>query len=202
MGLFRWRGAWARSVFLLIFLIVAVAPPAYAGVTITLWSRETFGRFPHAFFTLHGTPDSGGAPIDVSYGFTAKTVSPAVLLGNVPGMIDKTEKKYIARSDAHFSVKLTDARYQAVLRLVAEWGEGGDPHYSLERRNCVHFVAEAMRRSGLAVVEGPRLMKKPGAFTRSIGQLNLTRVTMLEMPAKQYWAMLPPLAPAGAGGVR
>lgn len=183
-----------------LLLAIGTIVPAQAAVTITFWSQELGQSFPHAFFTLAGTPDAGGPAVSASYGFTAKAVTPALLAGSVPGMIDRPKPGYIARSNAHFSVVLTDAQYTHVLALVGEWGPAGDSHYNLNRRNCVHFVAEAGRRSGLTVTEPKRLMKKPRSFTRSMAQANVGRVTVIELPAKAYLATMtqPPPPPVEA----
>lgn len=188
----------ARHLVLLVLCVFATIAPASAQVTITFWSQEMGKNFPHAFFTLRGTVEATGAPVDISYGFTAKAITPAILLGTVPGRIDLTTEKYIARSNAHFSTVISDAQYASVLALVEQWGEGGDYSYNLNRRNCVHFVAEAMRRSGLAVEEPRALMKKPRSFTRSVAALNAGRVAVIEQPAAAYLATLLPLAPATA----
>lgn len=182
--------------------LLAMAAPAQAGVTISFWSHEFGNEFPHAFFVLEGTPDAGGEPVEASYGFTAKAVSPAILMGSVPGRIDVTKRSYIERSDVHFSVTLTDAQYAAVLRLVEEWGESGDHHYSLNRRNCVHFVAEAARRAGLTVVEDPKLMKKPRSFVHSLEPMNVGRVRVLETDGRAFYALADrTVAPGGAVAV-
>lgn len=185
------RLAVVRRVFLAVSLMGAMlaAVPASAKVTITFWSRDMGGSsFPHAFVTLVGTLDADGAPVDTSFGFTAKAVTPAILLGSVAGRIDVTARDYIARSDAHFSAEISDEQYGAVLKLVDEWGENGDHHYNLNKRNCVHFVAEAARRAGLAVVEDPALMKKPHSFVVSLEPLNTGHVRLIEQPASVYLA--------------
>ncbi|GAA0445759.1 MULTISPECIES: hypothetical protein [Sphingomonas] len=170
-------------------LSLGLTAPASAGVTISFWSHEFGNEFPHAFFVLEGTPDAGGEPVQLSYGFTAKAITPAILMGTVPGRIDETKQKYIENSDVHFSVMLTDAQYAAVLALVEEWGEKGDHRYSLNRRNCVHFVAEAARRAGLTVVENPKLMKKPRSFVHSLEPMNQGRVRLLEMEGEAFYAL-------------
>ncbi len=180
---------WAHGIAL--FLLVACGiPPARAAVTITFWSQELGQSFPHAFFTLAGTPDAGGPTVSAAYGFTAKAITPALLTGTVGGRIDLPTERYIARSNAHFSVVLTDAQYAKVIALVDEWGPNGNSRYNLNRRNCVHFVAEAARRSGLVVVETKGLMKKPRSFTQSVAAANVGRVTVIELPARDYFASL------------
>ncbi|MFZ3484601.1 hypothetical protein [Sphingomonas sp. 3-13AW] len=186
-------------------LSIGLVAPASAGVTISFWSHESGQNFPHAFFVLEGTPDAGGARVQVSYGFTAKAITPAILLGSVAGKIEESTPGYIHSSDAHFAVMLTDAQYAAVTELVQQWGEAGNSRYNLNRRNCVHFVAEAARRAGLTVVEDRKLMKKPRSFVHSLEPLNEGRVRLLEMPGKAFYELAdrttaPRSAPAAVPG--
>jgi hypothetical protein len=170
---------------LLIWLAIAVEPAA-AKVRMTFWSREEGSMFPHAFITLDHGPDRGGPEVNLSYGFTAKTISPAILWGTVPGKIDLTPRGYILKSYAHFSVWLTDAQYDNVLKLVDEWGEKGDHHYNVKTRNCVHFVAEAARRAGLRATVDPKLVKKPHAFLESVIAQN-PGISSVEQPGAAFY---------------
>ncbi|PZO72816.1 MAG: hypothetical protein DI640_12035 [Sphingomonas taxi] len=175
-------------------LCVGYALPAQAAVTITFWSHELGNSFPHAFFTLRGVPDAGGAPVDTNAGFTAKSVSPALLMGPVAGKLDIARPSYVASSDAQFSVVMTDAQYVAVLRLVDAWSEGKpDSVYRLGDHNCVHFVKEAARLVGLSALDQPRLMKKPRSYLKAVLAGNAGRVTPIEMHGKQYLASLGPI---------
>lgn len=191
-----------RNLFLAIACLLATIAPASAKVTVTFWSQDFSGNFPHAFFTLRGTVEATGEAVNVSYGFTPKAMTPAILMGSVPGRIDLTTDKYIADSNAHFSSVVSDAQFASLRSLVVEWGEQGDHRYNLNRRNCVHFVAEAMRRAGLRVEEPKKLMKKPRSFTQSVAALNVGRVAVIERPAREYLATLPPLAPTGVAAAR
>ena len=180
--------------FAFLLLWLAAALPAHAAVVITFWSHEFGNSFPHAFITLRGTPDAGGAPVDADYGFTAKTVSPALLFGTVPGRIEPAPKTYIEKSDAQFSVTLTDAQYAQVLALIAAWDEKtGDGHYNLNNRNCVHFVKEAARVAGLTGLDQAGLMKKPRSFLLAVEAANEGRVTRVNEHGKEYLAALGPL---------
>jgi hypothetical protein len=173
--------------------------PAWAAVTITFWSHELGNSFPHAFFTLRGVQDGGGPPVDVNYGFTAKSVSPALLMGSVAGRLDISRPFYIGTSDAQFSVVLTDAQYAQMLTLIAAWDEKtGDGRYDLNDRNCVHFVKEAARIAGLANLDHPKLMKKPRSYLQAVAAANPDRVAVIHMHGKAYLASLPPLTTAPA----
>lgn len=164
--------------------------PAQAAVIITFWSHELGNSFPHAFFTLRGVPDSGGAAVNETFGFTAKTLSPALLFGPVPGKIDVAHQGYIAGSDAQFSVTMTDAQYRDVLGLVDAWTEGKpDGVYRLGDHNCVTFVQEAARRVGLVRLNKPGLMKKPRSYLKAIQTENMNRVTVIGMHGKAWLAM-------------
>jgi len=187
-----------RSALVLLALITAL--PAQAAVTITFWSHELGNSFPHAFFTLRGIPDAGGAPVDVNYGFTAKSLSPAILMGSVKGKLDIAKPGYMRGSDAQFAVRLSDAQYAQVLALVNAWDEKtGDARYDLGTRNCVHFVQEAARRAGLVNVEFPKLMKKPRSYLKAVAAANPGAVTVIGQSGKTYLDALPALTPATVG---
>lgn len=186
----------ARLVRFLAVLILwlGVALPAHAAVTMTFWSHEFGNSFPHAFITLRGVPDAGGTPVDADYGFTAKTISPAILFGTVPGRVEPSPKTYIGKSDAQFAVTLTDVQYNAVLALIAAWSEkAGDARYNLNNRNCVHFVREAARVAGLTGIDQPGLMKKPRSYLLAVEAANDGRVIKVNQDGKTYLATLPPI---------
>jgi len=175
-------------------LLLLTALPAQAAVTIAFWSHELGNSFPHAFFTLRGVPDAGGVAVDVTYGFTPKRISPAILFGTVPGRIDIAKPGYVAGSDVQFSVVLSDAQYADLLRLVAEWSpDTGDASYRLNTRNCVHFVQEAARRAGLTRITFPALMKKPRSYLKAVAAANADRVTPIAQRGRDYLKTLPPL---------
>lgn len=174
-----------------------IAHPAAAQVTITFWSHDQDQEFPHAFFALKGMPDAGGPVLDENYGFTAKALTPAILWGSVAGEVQTAKPGYIRRSDAQFSVMLSDAQLAGVQALVTEWRA---VKYNLNKRNCVHFVAEALRRSGLTVPALPKLMKKPKSFLVTVGKANEGRVTQIRLKGPAYIAAygMPGAAPATA----
>lgn len=167
-----------------------VGTAAEAKVRLAFWSRDSGQYFPHAFITLKGTLDRSGEAVDTSYGFTLNSVTPIALFSAVPAHIDITSKRYIRDSDAQFSLEIEDAQYDAIIAQASEWGAKGS-RWSLNKRNCVHFVAEAARRAGLTVVEDRKLMKKPRSFTLSLIDLNPGRVTPIAMRGSDYWTKFP-----------
>lgn len=172
--------------FALVFTFVSTA--AEAKVRLIFWSRDSGKYFPHAFVTLKGTLDATGAPVDTSYGFTLDSVTPIALFAAVPAHVDITAKQYMRPSTAQFETEISDEQYRAIVDQAAEWN---DKRWSLNKRNCVHFVAEVARRAGLTVVEDRKLMKKPRSFTLSLIPLNPGRVTAIGLTGDQFWAKDP-----------
>jgi hypothetical protein len=156
---------------LLAFLFLAMHAPAAAAVEIAFYSRELSGdNFPHAFVALRGTLDATGEPVDTSYGFTARSVTPALLLGSVAGEL--VEGQQFAHSERQFALVLSDERYRAVLAVVAAWRGRAQPSYNLNRRNCIHFIGEVAQAAGLRVELVERLMRRPRAFLQHLRDLN------------------------------
>ena len=158
---------------LALLLLCALPAQALAAVEIAFYSRELGGNnFPHAFVALRGTVDATGEAVDASYGFTAKSVTPALLFGSVSGEVVVEGPQQIARSDRQFALTLTDDQYRAVMAVVERWRSRPQPSYHLNRRNCVHFVGEVAESVGLRVEYVNRLMKRPRSFLEHVRSLN------------------------------
>ena len=131
--------------------------------------------------------DATGERVDTSLGFTAHSVTPAVLLGSVRGEVEVLEAGYIARSDRQFAVTLTDEQYRTVLRIAEEWRSAPQPSYNLRRHSCVHFVSAIAQAIGLRVENTERLMNKPRSFLQLVRsenpQLGPAPVATAEAPA-------------------
>jgi hypothetical protein len=166
------RGAAGFRIWLL-GLLFMVAAPATATVEIAFYSRELGGNnFPHAFVALHGTVDGTGERVDTSYGFTAHSVTPALLFGSVAGEVVVEGEGQIHRSDRQFALTLSDDRYRAVMSVVDQWRHRPQPSYNLNHANCVHFVAALAEAIGLRVEYVDRLMKRPRSFLLHVRELN------------------------------
>jgi hypothetical protein len=167
------RGPAPFGLWLVALALLALHAPAPAAVEVAFYSRELGGdNFPHAFVALRGTLDSTGEAVDTSYGFTAKAVTPALLFGSVSGEVVVEGERQIARSDRQFALILSDERYAAVMAVVERWRSAPQPSYNLNRRNCVHFVAELAEAAGLRVERLDRLMKRPRSFLLHVRELN------------------------------
>ncbi|MEP6786227.1 MAG: hypothetical protein ABI898_10855 [Sphingomonadales bacterium] len=160
---------------LALFLTVG-ATPAQADIEVSFWSRELGLELPHAFFNISGTV--AGRPVEESYGFTAKTITPALLWGPVPGRIDLTTKGYMASSHKLFTVTVPDEAYPRLRALVQRFSERPGSIYRMNERNCVHFVAEAAAAAGLRMPAVPKLMKRPTSFLLAVAAANKDNPTL------------------------
>ncbi len=156
----------------LLLLCAGLTAPARAEVVVSFYSHDFGDRFPHAFIVLKGRLDATGEVIDANYGFTATSVSPAILLGSVKGEVQTSKPDYIAKSDRQFDVTVDDATYARLMAKVAEWRDRKQPSYSLNKRNCVHFVMELAEVVGLNVNRKSKLFKKPKSFLIEVRGLN------------------------------
>jgi hypothetical protein len=158
----------------LLFAIVFSQLPqgAHAEVVATFYSHDFGDHFPHAFIRLKGKVDATGEVVDTNYGFTAVSVSPAILMGSVRGMIETKDAKYVAASNPHFSLRLTDADYARLKAHIEQWRNLPGKSYNLNKRNCVHFVMEAAALLGLKINRQSKFFKKPKTFTLELMKLN------------------------------
>jgi hypothetical protein len=161
-----------RLALFALFLLL-LPGPGWAAVEVAFYSRELGGNnFPHAFVTLKGSVDATGEAVDTSFGFTAKAVTPAILLGSVAGEVLVEGERQIARSDRQFAVMLSDQQYAAVMAVVERWRTRRQPSYNLSRRNCIHFVAEIAEAAGLRVDYPRELMRRPRSYLQRVRTLN------------------------------
>lgn len=161
---------WLSALILAIALLFS--SDARADVVVTFYSYEAGGQFPHALLGFKGNMDGTGEAVDTNYGFTAKSVSPAILWGSVTGIVETAEPKYLAKSTPHFAIHLTDEQYGKLMALVDEWRNIPGKSYNLGKRNCVHFTMEAAALLGLNVNRQSKNFKKPKNFMLELKALN------------------------------
>lgn len=155
----------------MILALFLLPTPAAAQVVLSFYSHELGSSFPHAFVVLKGKTEEGRV-VDTNFGFTAKTLTPAILMGSVRGVVETSKPSYIASSDRQFSVQIDDRKYQDVLAVVERWRTRPGKSYNLNKSNCIHFVGEIAQAVGLKVVFEKALIKKPRSFLLSLVSLN------------------------------
>lgn len=141
---------------------------------LTFYSHSFGENFPHAFVVIEteeAEPDA--------FGFSARSLSPGILLGSVRGEMKVPGARYIRQSNPQFSLTL-DAEQLASIRSVREiWEEPTKPRYHLEKRNCVHLVGELAESVGLETNQKSKYFKSPGKYLREVAALNPRRVELL-----------------------
>lgn len=152
--------------------LLSSAAPAAAAVEISFYSRELGTNFPHAFVVLRGTLDATGERIDTSFGFTATTVTPAILFGAVRGEVAIEGEGMIRHSTRQFALTLTDEQYRAVMAVADRWRALPQPSFHRHRSNCVLFVAAIAETLGLRVDREQRLISRPRSFLQRVRSLN------------------------------
>ena len=164
--------------FLAAFLcacLALLADPAAAQVRLSFHSFNgsvLWGRYPHTFIVMDGTLDATGQRVAENYGYTAVNANAAVLRGNVRGTVWSEDAKYIAGTNRHFSVAISDAQYHAIEAEVARWRTDPGQSYSLDHNNCVHFVARIAAMVGLAVQVPQAMVRRPKAWLNLMTRLN------------------------------
>lgn len=162
---------------LLFFCVISIASPVNAAIVATFFSHDwgTKGSrlyFPHAFLELHGSPDAGGPEVEGNFGFTAKLITPALLVAKTAGDVVSGDADYVRASTPHLSMTLTDDQYQALTRQIDTWRSAPGNVYWLKGRNCVNFVADLANTLGLKVKLTPDLEMKPGSFLDQLARDN------------------------------
>lgn len=157
---------------LLLLLAALAAAPASAQVQVTFYSRDFGEVFPHTYFATQGTLSDGRAVPATNYGFTAKSVTPAILLGSVVGEVIAMNDTYVRKSNRHFTLTLDDAAYRRLMAVVEDWRKRPGKSYNLNRANCVHFVRDALQTLGLKTNPKTDFFGKPKSFLNEVEALN------------------------------
>lgn len=151
------------------------ACPALAQVTVSFHSFNgsvLFGRYPHAFVVFEGTLEDTGEAVSANFGFASRKVTPAILRGPVEHMVVSEEPKYIASTNRHFTIAISDAKYRAMRAEIERWRNAPGKFYDLKTRNCIHFVGKMASMVGLKVDYPDKLLRRPKAWLNLLGKLN------------------------------
>ena len=160
---------------LLALLTLGLGTPALADVQLSFHSFNgsvLFGRYPHAFVVLEGQLDETGQVINENYGFTAKTVSTAILSGPVEHDIQIEEPKYIRKTNRHFTVTISDDQYHEITALMRAWRDAPGKYYDLDTRNGFHLVGEIAKIVGLRIEYPDNMLRRPKKWLNYITKLN------------------------------
>jgi hypothetical protein len=166
-----------RRLFLLLTVLLALLPlPAAAQVTLAFHSFNGSylgGRYPHTFIVLEGTLQANGAAVRENYGFSTSASAFSALSGNQPGIIQTEKDKYIAKTNRHFAVPISDAQYHAIVAEVNAWKDApGQKRYALDSRNCIHFVARIAALVGITAPVPQGMVRRPKLWLNHITRLN------------------------------
>ena len=166
-------GRFLRLLAALLALVTASAALAEVRVTFHSFNGSMpFGRFPHAFVAFDGTLDATGQRVHENFGWSAKHLSPAILNGPVYGTILIEKEKYLTKTNSHFTIPLTDAQYHLLRAEVEAFRTHPGKYYSLEDRNCIHFVGRMAELLGLKVDYPREMLRKPRQWLNHIGDMN------------------------------
>lgn len=129
-----------------------------------------FGRYPHTFIVLDGTL-SDGTKVSENYGFSARHSAEAIVSGWAEHMVLSESDKNVRNTNRHFSITLSDAQYARVIREVRAWQAPGK-RYSLDERNCIHFVGAMAALVGLKVEYPEDMLRRPKKWLNHISRIN------------------------------
>lgn len=135
------------------------------------FNGSLFGRYPHTFIVLEGTLDNG-TQVNENYGFSARSSTAAITSGWAEHMVLHESERNIRRTNRHFSVTLTDAQYRRVVAEVRRWQTEQGKRYSLDERNCIHFVGRMAQLVGLRVEYPDNMLRRPKKWLNHITLLN------------------------------
>jgi hypothetical protein len=169
-----------RRLFVAALSLFALASGASAEVTLTFYSHHfgTYGMgitFPHAYIALSGTTQAEAKPVKANFGFTAQTISPSILWEPVEGFVLSMPDDYMAMSQPHLSLPISDKQYRAVLAIVDRWRKYPQPSYSLDTQNCVTFVKEIAIALQLPASSNVKFVRSPREFLEDL-QLRSSKI--------------------------
>ena len=131
-----------------------------------------FGRYPHTFVVFDGSLEATGEAVSENYGFTTSSAMAAATQDWVEHLVESEPERYIRSTNRHFSITLTDAQFAAIIREVRAWQDEPGKRYSLDERNCIHFVGRMAQMAGLRVEYPDNMLRRPKKWLNHITTLN------------------------------
>ena len=162
-----------RRLLLAAGTLLALASAATADVTLTFYSHHfgTYGlgvTFPHAYVRLSGTTKADAKPVNSNFGFTAETISPSIMWEPVEGYVISMPDDYMAMSQPHLSLPISDEQYRSVLAIVDRWRKYPQPSYNLDSKNCVTFVRDIAIALRLPASTDDKFIRDPRGFLEDL----------------------------------
>jgi hypothetical protein len=172
-----------RRLLLAAGTLLALASAATADVTLTFYSHHfgTYGlgvTFPHAYVRLSGTTKADAKPVNANFGFTAQTISPSIMWEPVEGYVISMPDDYMAMSQPHLSLPISDEQYRSVLAIVDRWRKYPQPSYNLDSKNCVTFVRDIAIALRLPASTDDKFIRDPRGFLEDL-QLRASKTTRI-----------------------
>lgn len=172
-----------RRLLLAAGTLLALASAATADVTLTFYSHHfgTYGlgvTFPHAYVRLSGTTKADAKPVNSNFGFTAETISPSIMWEPVEGYVISMPDDYMAMSQPHLSLPISDEQYRSVLAIVYRWRKYPQPSYNLDSKNCVTFVRDIAIALRLPASTDDKFIRDPRGFLEDL-QLRASKTTRI-----------------------
>lgn len=163
--------------FVFAFLFVALsATLAAAQVVVSFHGhagtqvRGGFLYFPHAYVRFTGTVEATGQAVDQAWGFTAANPGPQLLFMSGAGVLSAPDARYVSEAINYASVTISDETWFAMHARLDDWRTGPGSRYNLNRRNCIHFVAEMARMAGLQTPRDDT--RSPNGFLEQMVAMN------------------------------
>ena len=177
-----------RQLLMAALFFFTVASGTHAEVTLTFYSHHfgTYGlgiTFPHAYVRLTGTTKADAKPVNANFGFTAQTISPSIMWEPVEGYVISMPDDYMATSQPHLSLPISDEQYRSVLALVERWRKFSQPSYNLDSKNCVTFVKEIAIALRLPASNDAKFIRDPRGFLEDL-QLRTSRTNRIVATAR------------------
>lgn len=132
--------------------------------------RGGYLYFPHAYVRFTGQVDTTGEIVDEAVGFTAANPGPHLLFFSGSGTLARPDQRYLSEGKRYFRIKISDEVFQSIRSRLNYWRSGPGSTYDLRRRNCITFVAEMARMTGLWTPAESTL--SPNTFLSEMAALN------------------------------
>ena len=96
----------------------------------------------------------------------------------VEGYVISMPDDYMAMSQPHLSLPISDEQYRSVLAIVDRWRKYPQPSYNLDSKNCVTFVRDIAIALRLPASTDDKFIRDPRGFLEDL-QLRASKTTRI-----------------------